>query len=278
MLFALQEKEVAMGGSAPRILSIDDYFLMDDGPPPAWTDQLEEQYRQSLVKSFKRNLDDGHFAFIIVDTLNLRVSHLLDLTGPARLRGFSVFLVDLPARSQKSAKPAASTRQCSEQDLKNLADQLEEAPNSLTRLDIDWLLSSNDPSTGSTAENTVTSTTVLLDEDSQNSSNSADGPAVSRWETMEQTGEKLDRLDGISKRLGGKQEKPASLEDWLQLPDDYAQRFSGDGKKRVRWADIEEKNQQEKMRAVGFVVGQTDWSRMTDPTFGESALTKTKYI
>ena len=49
-------------------------------------------------------------------------------------------------------------------------------------------------------------------------------------------------------------------------------------KLQVRWADIEEKNQQEKMRAVGFVVGQTDWSRMTDPTFGESALTKTKYI
>lgn len=36
--------------------------------------------------------------------------------------------------------------------------------------------------------------------------------------------------------------------------------------------------QQKKMRDVGFVVGQTDWRRMTDPTFGDSALTKTKYI
>ena len=116
---------MAMGGSAPRILSIDDYFLMDDGPPPAWTDQLEEQYRQSLVKSFKRNLDDGHFAFIIVDTLNLRVSHLLYLTGPARLRGFSVFLVDLPARSQKSVhETLLSTAPCSSINATDEIDRL----------------------------------------------------------------------------------------------------------------------------------------------------------
>ena len=47
---------------------------------------------------------------------------------------------------------------------------------------------------------------------------------------------------------------------------------------QVRWADVEEKMQQKKIRDLGFVVGQTNWSRMTDPTFGESALTKTKYI
>lgn len=41
---------------------------------------------------------------------------------------------------------------------------------------------------------------------------------------------------------------------------------------------MEEQNQQRKMRDLGFVLGQTDWSRMTDPTMGQSALTKTKYI
>lgn len=46
----------------------------------------------------------------------------------------------------------------------------------------------------------------------------------------------------------------------------------------MRWADIEEKRAQERMRDVGFVVGHTDWNRMTDPTFGGSALTRTKYI
>lgn len=47
---------------------------------------------------------------------------------------------------------------------------------------------------------------------------------------------------------------------------------------KVRWADIEERREQEKMRAIGFVVGQTDWKRMMDPTHGSQALTKTKYI
>lgn len=48
--------------------------------------------------------------------------------------------------------------------------------------------------------------------------------------------------------------------------------------KQVRWADIEEKRTQDKMRAIGFVVGQTDWNRIMDPTGGSSALTKIKYI
>lgn len=32
------------------------------------------------------------------------------------------------------------------------------------------------------------------------------------------------------------------------------------------------------MKAIGFVVGQTDWSRMMDPTEGSSALCNIKYI
>lgn len=47
---------------------------------------------------------------------------------------------------------------------------------------------------------------------------------------------------------------------------------------QVRWADIEEKRAQQKMRAIGFVVGQTDWKRMMDPNAGNRALNKTKYI
>ncbi|KAH8030227.1 hypothetical protein HPB51_006659 [Rhipicephalus microplus] len=46
----------------------------------------------------------------------------------------------------------------------------------------------------------------------------------------------------------------------------------------VRWADIEESKQQKRMRDIGFVVGQTDWSKFTDPTQAEKALTRTKYI
>lgn len=81
-------------------------------------------------------------------------------------------------------------------------------------------------------------------------------------------------MDGISKPL-----RPPTIEDYLQA-DEYLSSFEEvvPGKKRVRWADIEEKKAQEKMRAIGFVVGQTDWNRMMDPTDGQAALTKTKFI
>ena len=47
---------------------------------------------------------------------------------------------------------------------------------------------------------------------------------------------------------------------------------------QVRWADLEERKAQMKMRDIGFVVGQTNWNRMLDPSGGSSALTKTKII
>lgn len=265
----IKEKEVLQGGSAPRILSIDDYYLTED-TVPVWNEEQESQYKLNLLKSLKRNLEDGHFSFIIVDTLNLKASDVMDLAEPARFRGFAVFLVDLPDKAA-----TGTTRNCTIADIEKMKSEWEEAPAILPRLNIRWLLqeTNHGGERSSTPEDAVTSTTALLDEDSQESSSAT--PAVSKWELMEQTGEKLDRLDGIVKR---KLEKPASLEDWLQLPDDYDQREFTDGKKRVRWADVEEKIQQRKMRDVGFVVGHTDWSRMTDPTFGESALTKTKYI
>ncbi|EEB20176.1 hypothetical protein Phum_PHUM604570 [Pediculus humanus corporis] len=106
----------------------------------------------------------------------------------------------------------------------------------------------------------------------------------SRWDQLENSEQNLDRLDGLKRRREGFH--VGTMEDYLQLPvdsDDENVVHSesggpGGNKKRVRWADLEERRQQEKMRAIGFVVGQTDWSRMTDPTFGESALTRTKYI
>ena len=109
----IKEKEMLMGGSAPRILSIDDYYSMDDGSPVAWHEDQEDQYRQNLLKSLKRNLDDGHFPFIIVDALHVRASEVVEVASTARGRAFSVFLIDLPDRGT----PGTTSRKCSEQDI-----------------------------------------------------------------------------------------------------------------------------------------------------------------
>ncbi|KAG7173521.1 YLP motif-containing protein 1-like 2 [Homarus americanus] len=72
--------------------------------------------------------------------------------------------------------------------------------------------------------------------------------------------------------------KPKSIEDWLQLSDDYDTKVAQPGKKRVRWADVEEGKKQTAARERGFVLGQTDWRRMTDLSYGSSALVQIRYI
>ncbi|KAJ6661270.1 hypothetical protein lerEdw1_015407 [Lerista edwardsae] len=92
-----------------------------------------------------------------------------------------------------------------------------------------------------------------------------------------------DKLDGL--RTGAKRKRDweaiaSRMEDFLQLPDDYDTRASEPGKKRVRWADLEEKKDADRKRAIGFVVGQTDWEKITDESghLAERALNRTKYI
>jgi len=84
------------------------------------------------------------------------------------------------------------------------------------------------------------------------------------------------QLDGLGDkaRRSGQQEKRAapheSIEDWLDIndgdsrTDDKRVRMlisiypysSNDPFVQVRWADVEERREQAKMRQVGFVVGQ----------------------
>lgn len=47
---------------------------------------------------------------------------------------------------------------------------------------------------------------------------------------------------------------------------------------QVRWADIEERREQDKQRAIGFVVGQTNWDNILGNNDGSEALNKIKYI
>lgn len=49
---------------------------------------------------------------------------------------------------------------------------------------------------------------------------------------------------------------------------------------KVRWADLEEQKEADRKRAIGFVVGQTDWERITDESgqLAQKALNRTKYF
>ncbi|XP_055308866.1 YLP motif-containing protein 1-like [Sitodiplosis mosellana] len=98
------------------------------------------------------------------------------------------------------------------------------------------------------------------------------GVFKSKWDN-DTTENKLARLDGTNKPM-----KHTTIEDYLQMDGWEPPPTSTNGKKRVRWADLEEKREQDKQRAIGFVVGQ-GWSNLIDqPRDHSHALTKVKYI
>lgn len=54
---------------------------------------MESQYRESLIKSFKKTVIDGYFPFIIVDAINNKLTHFQEITLFAKQKNFQVFLL-----------------------------------------------------------------------------------------------------------------------------------------------------------------------------------------
>lgn len=96
--------QVENGGSAPRILSLDDYFMVEqekevveDGKRIKLREMvyefeagMEESYKNSLLRSFKKTITDGYFPFIIVDNVNDKVKYFGEMWSFAKQNGFQV--------------------------------------------------------------------------------------------------------------------------------------------------------------------------------------------
>ncbi|KAM4663509.1 YLP motif-containing protein 1 [Discoglossus pictus] len=292
----IRDKEVECGGAAPRVLSLDDYFITEvekiEKDPDSgkkvkskvmeyeYEPEMEETYRSSMFKTFKKTLDDGFFPFIILDCINDRVRHFEQFWSAAKTKGFEVFLAELTSDSQTCSKRNIHGRKLKE--ITKMADQWETAPRHMIRLDIRSLLQDaaieevemEDSECAAEPPKEVKEATEEEDSEPGNISKS-------KWE-MDTSEAKLDKLDGLkgNKRKRNWESMGSRMEDYLQLPDDYDSRESQPGKKRVRWADLEEKKDADRKRAIGFVVGQTDWEKITDKSgqLAERALNRTKYI
>ncbi|KAF0300649.1 YLP motif-containing protein 1 [Amphibalanus amphitrite] len=102
----IKDQEVANKGSAPRILSLDDYFCTEKEKTVTDPDTgkkvtkkvmeyeydaaVEESYRVSLRKVFRKTVDEGFFHFIIVDCVNARTNQYDEMCSYASARGFKV--------------------------------------------------------------------------------------------------------------------------------------------------------------------------------------------
>ena len=52
--------------------------------------EMEQSYRNSLVKSFKKQIDDGYFSLILVDCINDKTDYYQPMWSYAKQKGFEV--------------------------------------------------------------------------------------------------------------------------------------------------------------------------------------------
>ncbi|KAM3603285.1 uncharacterized protein V6R79_019923 [Siganus canaliculatus] len=288
----IRDKEVDCGGAPPRVLVLDDYFMTEvekvqKDPDTGrgvktkvleyeYEPEMEDTYRSSMLKTFKKTLDDGFFPFIILDTINDKVKHFDQFWSAAKTKGFEVYLAEITADTQTCAKRNVHGRTL--KDINKMSSNWEPSPRHMVRLDVRSLL-----------QDAAIEEVEMEDFNPDDEPKEAKGEEEeesdmgyipkSKWE-MDTSEAKLDKLDGLG--VGGKRKREAldGLDNYLQLPDDYATRTSEPGKKRVRWADLEEQKDADRKRAIGFVVGQTDWERITDESgqLAQRALNRTKYF
>ncbi|ESO90064.1 hypothetical protein LOTGIDRAFT_123812, partial [Lottia gigantea] len=291
----IRDKEVSNGGAAPRMLCLDDYFMVEvekkDKDPETgkqistkvleyqYEAEVEEAYRQSLYKSFKKTIDDGFFPFIVIDATHEKVKHFEEFWSYAKSKGFQVYIVEVEADVSTCIK--RNIHDWQQKDVERIKKGWEPTPSHFMRLDIRSLLQEDsitevemeDESNDDTKQ-TVGDVKTSDDEDDQ-----LEFIAKSKWEIADKSESQMDKLDGIRKRK--RTPSPQGWDDYLQIAgEDYFSRVSEPGKKRVRWVDIEEHKQQLRQRQLGFVIGQTqrDWDRITDDNFAHRAMNQTKYF
>ena len=76
--------------------------------------EMEEIYRHNLLKSFKKQIDNLLFNFIIVDSCNEKVEFFEDFWSYAKSKGFQVYIVEIQAEPNTCFKRNTHSRTLSE--------------------------------------------------------------------------------------------------------------------------------------------------------------------
>lgn len=119
----IKEKEHAessSGGTAPRILSMDDFFCtdvekMEKNPKTGkmtkvtklvyeYEEAMEPSYYKSLLKMFKKNVEQGFYPFLIVDAVFQKLAEFEEYWSFAKSKGYQVYVVELVVEAAVCAK------------------------------------------------------------------------------------------------------------------------------------------------------------------------------
>ncbi|XP_068651151.1 uncharacterized protein [Aristolochia californica] len=172
----LRDLEVENGGKAPRIHSMDDYFMIEvekveevDGSKSSsnsvkgkkritkkvmeycYEPEMEEAYRSSMLKSFKKTLEEGIFTFVIVDDRNLRVADFAQFWATAKMSGYEVYLLEATYKDPIGCA-ARNLHGFTSGDIQKMADQWEQSPPLYLQLDVQSLFRGDDLNEGSIQE------------------------------------------------------------------------------------------------------------------------------
>ncbi|KAL0292101.1 UNVERIFIED_CONTAM: YLP motif-containing protein 1 [Sesamum calycinum] len=175
----LRDLEVENGGTAPRIHSMDEYFMTEvekveqsDGSRSSgsvrgkrpvmkkvmeycYEPEMEEAYRSSMLKAFKKTLDEGAFPFVIVDDRNLRVADFAQFWATAKRSGYEVYLLEATYKDPVGCA-ARNVHGFTQTDIDKMANQWEEAPALYLKLDVKSLLHGDDLEENGIQEKMVT--------------------------------------------------------------------------------------------------------------------------
>ena len=110
---------MANGGEAPRVLSLDDYFLQEvEGEAmdaelgkmvPVTTmeyvyeAEMEDLYKASVLKAFRKTIDQGLDKLIIFDAQNVKVADFEDMWKYAKIKGYETYVMEVTASVSQCA-------------------------------------------------------------------------------------------------------------------------------------------------------------------------------
>lgn len=230
-------------------------------------------YMRETVKNFEEIVKKKERNFVVIDADNSDLKYYSDFYRIGLENGYIGYTIELS--QDEDICLLCNDHKISEDEIRKKISAIHENPISLNHnlLDPESLYST---STSDDAADDDLFESLSDEEDFESNFGPLKKSSTSsKWDEIDQQDLMIDKLDGTKNKTLSKM----TMAEYLRNEDEWTMRPStSSGKKRVRWADIEEKKEQERMRQVGFIVGQTDWNRMTDTSDGRNALEKTRYI
>ncbi|KAL3683326.1 hypothetical protein R1sor_001348 [Riccia sorocarpa] len=289
---ALRDVELMNGGTAPRIHSIDDYFMSEvekeeeDSTPSSgptmrgkkrvlkkvmeycYEPGMEETYRASMLKAFRKTLEEGMFSFVIVDDRNVLVADFAQFWAIAKRSGYEVYLLEAPYKDPAGCV-ARNVHNFTPEQIQRMAQHWEVAPPFYLQLDISSLFRGDELNAQDITEVEMDADDMEreADEQDENFKLSRD-PSPPSADIGEETPKKGDRWQTIGKEAKENHPKPVKRRK-VKVESDSESSSDGEGvqnnalsglmmaygkkDKRVQWADQKGSNTGSKGFSIGSV-------------------------